>query len=71
MGLALLALSSVLLGMIWPAIVQQFQVKPSEPDKEETFIQANIDATLAAYGLSGSSTRATPRPSPRPRRSTA
>ncbi len=51
MGLALFALSSVLLAMIWPAIVQQFQVKPSEPDKEETFIQANIDATTSAYGL--------------------
>lgn len=50
-GLALLALSSVLLGMIWPAIVQQFQVKPSEADKEESYIQANIDATLAAYDL--------------------
>ena len=52
-GLALLVLSSILLGMIWPAIVQQFQVKPSEADKEESFIQENIDATLAAYGLSG------------------
>lgn len=51
-GLALLALSAVLLGMIWPAIVQNFQVKPSEADKEESYIQANIDATLNAYGLS-------------------
>ncbi len=51
-GLALFALSSVLLAMIWPAIVQQFQVKPSEPDKEESFIQANIDATTEAYNLS-------------------
>ncbi len=51
-GLALLVLSSILLGMIWPAIVQQFQVKPSEADKEETYIQANINATLEAYGLS-------------------
>ncbi len=44
-GLALLALSSILLGMIWPGIVQQFQVKPSEPDKEASYIKANIDAT--------------------------
>ena len=28
MGLALLVLSAILLGLIWPAIVQQFQVKP-------------------------------------------
>ncbi|WP_435770870.1 UPF0182 family membrane protein [Nocardioides sp. SYSU DS0651] len=51
-GLALLALSAVLLGMIWPAIVQNFQVKPSEADKEASYIQANIDATREAYGLS-------------------
>ena len=28
MGLALLVLSAILLGLIWPGIVQQFQVKP-------------------------------------------
>lgn len=50
-GLALLALSAVLLGMIWPAIVQNFQVKPSEADKENSYIKANIDATREAYGL--------------------
>ncbi|MBS4752541.1 UPF0182 family protein [Nocardioides sp. zg-ZUI104] len=50
-GLALLALSAVLLGMIWPAIVQNFQVKPSEADKENSYIKANIDATRTAYGL--------------------
>ncbi|MCL2540976.1 MAG: UPF0182 family protein [Nocardioidaceae bacterium] len=51
-GLALLALSAVLIGMIWPAIVQGFQVKPSEADKENSYIQSNIDATRLAYGLS-------------------
>lgn len=50
-GLALLALSAVLLGMIWPAIVQQFQVDPSEADKEAPYIEKNIDATQAAYDL--------------------
>ncbi len=50
-GLALLALSAVLLGMIWPAIVQQFRVNPSEPDREAPYIAANIDATRAAYDL--------------------
>ena len=29
MGLALLVLSAILLGLIWPGIVQQFQVRPS------------------------------------------
>ena len=51
-GLALLAISSVLLGMIWPAIVQQFQVNPSEADKEAPYIEDNIAATNAAYDLS-------------------
>ncbi|MBZ5740669.1 UPF0182 family membrane protein [Nocardioides mangrovi] len=50
-GLALLAVSAILLGLIWPGIVQQFQVKPSEADKEAPYIQANIDATRAAYDL--------------------
>jgi uncharacterized protein len=52
-GLALLALSSILLGVIWPGIVQQFQVKPSEPDKEGPYIGRNIAATRAAYNLTG------------------
>ncbi len=50
-GLALLALSAVLLGMIWPAIVQQFQVNPTEADKEASYIEENIRATRAAYDI--------------------
>ncbi len=50
-GLALLVLSSILLGMIWPGIVQQFQVKPSEPDKEGPYIARNIEATRSAYQI--------------------
>jgi uncharacterized membrane protein (UPF0182 family) len=50
-GLALFALSAVLIGMIWPAMVQKFQVKPDEPDKESSYIAKNIEATRAAYGL--------------------
>jgi hypothetical protein len=50
-GLALLALSAVLIGMIWPAIVQQFRVNPSEPDREAPYIRENIEATRAAFDL--------------------
>lgn len=50
-GLALFLMSAVLLGMVWPALVQQFQVKPSEPDKEASYIANNIKATRAAYDL--------------------
>ena len=39
-GLGLLVLSAILLGAVWPGIVWQFQVKPSEPDKEEQFLAA-------------------------------
>lgn len=50
-GLALLVLSAVLLGAVWPGVVQQFQVSPSEPDKERPYIQRNIEATRAAYDI--------------------
>jgi len=50
-GLALLVLSAVLIGMIWPAIVQQFRVNPSEPDREAPYLEANIQATRSAYDL--------------------
>ncbi len=51
MGIALLALSAVLLGLIVPGVVQQFQVSPNVPDKEGTYIKENIEATRAAYNL--------------------
>ena len=54
-GVALFALSSVLIGMIWPALVQRFQVKPNEPDKESSFIAANIKATRDAFQLDDTS----------------
>ncbi len=50
-GTALLVVSSVLIAGIYPGAIQQFQVKPSESSKEAPFIQRNIDATRAAYGL--------------------
>jgi len=50
-GTALLVVSSVLIAGLYPAAIQTFQVKPSESSKEAEFIQRNIDATRAAYGL--------------------
>ncbi|HEY3292899.1 MAG TPA: UPF0182 family protein [Candidatus Nanopelagicaceae bacterium] len=52
-GVSLLVVSSVLIQSVYPGIIQQFQVKPSESSKEAPYIQKNIDATRAAYGLSG------------------
>ena len=50
-GISLLVISSILLGLIWPAFVQNVQVNPNKPDKEAPYIQANIAATRAAYDL--------------------
>jgi len=50
-GTALMVVSSVLIAGIYPGAIQQFQVKPSESSKEAPYIQRNIDATRAAYGL--------------------
>jgi len=52
-GVALLGISSFLIAGIYPSLIQQFQVKPSESSKEAPFIQRNIDATRSAYGLDG------------------
>jgi uncharacterized protein len=52
-SLGLLVLSAVLLGGLWPAIVQQFRVRPSEADRESAFISENIGATRQAYGVAG------------------
>ena len=50
-GVGVLLLSALLIGGIYPAIVQRFQVKPSEQSKERPYIKRNIDATRAAYGI--------------------
>lgn len=50
-GFGLLVLSALLIGGVYPTLVQQFQVKPSEGDKEAPYIQRNIEATKKAYGL--------------------
>jgi uncharacterized membrane protein (UPF0182 family) len=56
-GFGLMALSAVLIGGVYPAIVQQFQVKPNEQAKETPYIQKNIDATRQAYGIADSQTQ--------------
>ena len=50
-GLALLVISSVLISGVYPGVIQQFQVKPSESSKEAPYIQKNIESTRTAYGL--------------------
>ncbi|MFF5263242.1 UPF0182 family protein [Actinomadura viridis] len=50
-GFTLLVLSAVLLGGVYPLLIQQFQVKPDELAKERQFIQRNIEFTRKAYGV--------------------
>ncbi len=51
MSLGLLGVASILIGAIWPAVLQGFQVNPSEPDKEGKYIARNIKATRDAYDV--------------------
>jgi uncharacterized membrane protein (UPF0182 family) len=44
---------SIVVGTIYPAMVQQFRVKPNEYAKERPYIARNIRATRDAYKLSG------------------
>jgi uncharacterized membrane protein (UPF0182 family) len=50
-GLVLLVISAILIGGIYPAVIQRFRVTPSPQQFELKYIQRNIDATRAAYGL--------------------
>ncbi len=50
-AIALLVLSSVLVGAAWPAVLEQFVVKPNANEKERVPIERNIAATQQAYGL--------------------
>jgi len=50
-GTLLFGLSSVLIGGLVPAFVQRFQVTPQELQREERYIQRNIDATRKAFAL--------------------
>ncbi|MDT0342578.1 UPF0182 family membrane protein [Streptomyces litchfieldiae] len=50
-GLGLMVLSAVLIGGVYPALVQQFQVRPNEQAKETEYIDKHMDATKAAYDI--------------------
>lgn len=54
-GFGLMVLSAILIGGLYPAIVQKFQVDPNEQAKESPYIQKNIDATRSAYGIDDAS----------------
>ena len=51
-GFGLLVLSAILIGGVYPAIIQQFVVKPNELAKEYPYIHREITQTRLAYGVS-------------------
>lgn len=50
-GTAMLVVTALVAGGIYPMLVQQFQVVPSEKTLEKPYIQNNIEMTRKAYGL--------------------
>ncbi len=50
-SVSLLIATSLIVGTIYPFIVQQYRVSPNEIAREEPYIRLNIKLTRAAYGL--------------------
>ena len=50
-AIGILALTSILVGGVYPALVQRLRVTPQERTKEQPYIQRNIDFTRAAFGI--------------------
>ncbi len=61
-GVALLVVTAVVVGGIYPALIQSLRVKPSEKALEAPYIERNITATRTAFGLD----RVTRIPNPTP-----
>ena len=50
-ALGLLIVGSLLLQGAYPAIIQRLRVEPQELNREQPYIEANLEMTRAAYGL--------------------
>ncbi len=50
-GIALLVVVAIVAGGVVPAVIQRFQVQPSQASREAPYIERNIAATTAAFGL--------------------
>ncbi|GIF72831.1 UPF0182 protein [Asanoa siamensis] len=59
-SLALLGISAVAIGGIYPSAVQSFEVNPSTLDKERPYIKNSIEATRDAFGIANVDMRAYP-----------
>ncbi|MDD9206611.1 UPF0182 family protein [Georgenia sp. 10Sc9-8] len=56
-AVATMVVSAIVVGGVYPAVIQRFQVEPNAVEAESPYIQRNIDGTLAAYGLEGLETQ--------------
>jgi uncharacterized membrane protein (UPF0182 family) len=52
-SIVLLAGVSIIIGGVIPTVFQRFRVAPQELQREEPYIQRNIDASRQAFGLDG------------------
>jgi uncharacterized protein len=59
-AVGLLALVSIIAGAAYPAFVQRFRVAPQEFQREQPYIEDNIEATRRAFQLDGITTQARP-----------
>ncbi|PWG60859.1 UPF0182 family membrane protein [Bifidobacterium catulorum] len=50
-AVAVALVASLVLTVVYPTLLQRFKVNPNAQELESTYIQRNIDATTAAYGL--------------------
>ena len=48
---AVMLIISIVVGGIYPTLIQQIEVKPNAAQKEAKYISRNIQATRAAYGI--------------------
>ncbi len=52
-ALGVVLIGGLVVGGVYPGLVQQLVVAPDEQAKERPYLQHHLDATRAAYGLSG------------------
>ncbi|WEV68794.1 UPF0182 family protein [Bifidobacterium sp. ESL0775] len=50
-AIAAVLVVAIVLGMLWPLLLQRFKVSPNEQEMESSYIARNIKATQQAYGL--------------------
>ncbi len=57
-GLAAVVVSWLLIGQMYPSLVQRFRVQPNELEREGRFIEHNLDFTREGFGLTAMEERA-------------